>query len=91
MSPNKDFHSLSVDLARIADWIEANKLKMNVSKTQLMMLGSKISRRNAQQMDVQPKDSSIPQSDSIKYLGVIIDCELKCKSHLACIRGKALL
>ena len=48
-------HSLSADLARIADQTQANKLKMNVNKTQLMTLGSKTSSRITQQIEVHQK------------------------------------
>ena len=89
MSPNAVSHSLSADLARIAKWIEVNKLRMNVNRTQLMTLGSRTSRCNAQQIDVQLKGCSIPQSDSIKYLAVTVNRELKWKSPLASIRTKA--
>ena len=51
-SPNEVSHSLSPDLAHIADWIEANKPKMNINKTQLMTLGNKTFRRNVQQINV---------------------------------------
>ena len=88
-SPDEVSHSLSADFAYIANWIEANKLKMNVNKTQLMTLGSNTSRYNAQQIDVQLEGCSIPQSDSIKYLGVTVNRELKWKSHLASTRKKA--
>ena len=91
MSPNAVSHSLSADLACIANWIEANKLRMNVNKTQLMTLGSGTSRCKAQQIDVQLKACSIPQSDSIKYLGVTVDHELKWKSHLASTRKKSFV
>lgn len=47
-----------------------------------MTLGSKTSRRNAQQIEVQLKGSRIPQSDSIRYLGV------RWKHHMAGIRKK---
>lgn len=39
---------------------------------------------------MQLKGSSVPQSDSIKYLGVTVDCELKWKPHLANFHKKAL-
>ena len=33
--------ALNADLQRIATWIEANRLRMNISKTQLMTLGGR--------------------------------------------------
>ena len=88
-SPDEVSHSLSADFAYIANWIEANKLRMNLNKTQLMTLGSKTSRCNAQQIGVQLNCCSISQSDSIKYLGVTINRELKWKSYLASTHKKA--
>ena len=57
-TPNDVSHSLSTDLARIADWIQGNKLKMNKCKqNQLMTLGRKTSSHNPQQIEVQLKSS----------------------------------
>ena len=70
-------YTLNTDLDRIAAWIKANKLKMSISKTQLMTLGRRTSGCTAPQIDIHLKGSSIPQSDSIECLVVTVDQDLR--------------
>ena len=70
-------YTLNTDLDCIAAWIKANKLKMSISKTQLMTLGRRTSGCTAPQIDIHLKGSSIPQSDSIECLVVTVDQDLR--------------
>lgn len=79
----------NTDLDCIAAWIKANKLKMSISKTQLMTLGRRTSGCTAPQIDIHLKGSSIPQSDSIECLVVTVDQDLRwgqrCKRAFAAV------
>ena len=78
--------ALNADLQRIATWIEANRLRMNISKTQLMTLGGRLKKSD---INVSLNGTAIPKSDSVNYLGVTIDQDLNWKSHVTSIRRRA--
>ena len=67
---NEVADSLNEDLSLIATWIDMNRLKMNIGKTQLMTLGGKSFKYEWQQVDVQLQGTTIPERDSVKYLGL---------------------
>ena len=66
----------------INKWLKINKLKLNENKTKLM------------EINMQPNSSfginnvGIEKVNSVKYLGFIIDRDLKLKKHLEYICGK---
>ena len=71
--------ALTNDLERIAAWIEANGLRLNV-ETQLTQENCPLPLRGV----------DIEESTAIKYLGVTIDQDLKWKTHTNNIRNKTL-
>ena len=58
----------------MVDWIDRNGLRMNVSKTNLLVLSPK--RRSPDSVSVTIKGEEIMQQDQVKYLGVIVDKDL---------------
>lgn len=66
--------TLNEDLKKISDWMIANKLSLNVGKTEYMIIGS---RQRLSQVQYQPKISigelEIRRVKSTKSLGLIID------------------
>ena len=73
---------LEKDLGAIATWINTDGLKMNVAKTQLMVLCGKSRQKSAQSVCVQISDRELPKQESVKYLGVRIDENLNWKLHV---------
>ena len=67
---------LNDDLARISNWLTQNYLVMNQEKTQAMVLGKSSYTYN---LLVDAKD--IVLKDSLKILGVSLDCKLTFKDH----------
>jgi len=61
------------DLGRVADWINANGLRMNVAKTQLMVLSRRGMRDEADSLQVKIGDDEPRKQDCVRYLGVDID------------------
>ncbi len=59
---------------------------MNIKKTQLISLTN---RKKTGKINIQLKGESIKESDSIKYLGVTVDRDLKWTSHISGLRKKA--
>ena len=76
---------LNEDLDRIANWVEKNELRINISKTKFMAIGTKDCEGG-----VKLQGSKIPQCPEIKYLGVVIDQKLTWQSHVASLRKKSL-
>ena len=73
------------DLENISDWFKANKLTLNVSKTNCLVFGkdhprlSKALSINGEQMQI---------TESTKFLGVWIDCNLKWNKHLEHMKNR---
>lgn len=65
---------LNEDLSRVYDWLSANKLKLNVDKTKFMHISKTCSEALS---EVVINGEKIGMVRSIKYLGVIIDDQLK--------------
>ena len=86
---NEVADSLNEDLAHIATWIDTNRLKMNIGKTQLMTLGGHSFKSKWQQVDVQLQGTTIPETESVRYLGLTIDQDLSWKTHVSNVRKKA--
>ena len=86
---NEVADSLNEDLSHIATWIDMNRLKINVGKTQLMTLGGQSFKPKWQQVDVQLHGTTIPERDSVRYLGLAIDKDLSWKTHVSNVRKKA--
>ena len=61
------------DLNSISMWIKSNGLKMNVAKTQLMVLNRKRKDNKAKQIQVTIDGTELNKQCSVRYLGV--QCE----------------
>ena len=63
---------MNTDLRRLSQWLKANRLSLNVNKTELMIFHS-----NTQKVDESVKfkldGKRLLPSDSVKYLGILLD------------------
>lgn len=75
------------DLRKIEMWLAANHLKVNVSKSACMLIGSK-RKYGDKTFKVSLCGEQIPNVDNIKYLGVYIDRFLKWDAHISHLIGK---
>ena len=77
-------HSLSlnmnIQLTNIATWMEANKLILNVDKTNFMIFGTRQHKIN--ELCLNYKDKAINHVSSTKFLGIILDDKLSWKNHV---------
>ena len=78
--------ALSADLQSLAAWLKWNKLKTNVQKTQLLLLGRRSGARELERVRISLNGTEIRHQDQVKYLGVMIDRQLTWKQHISCIR-----
>lgn len=67
------------DLERLNKWLNVNKLKLNLPKTKYMIITK--SEENYYNVDIKINNESIERTYSMKYLGVMIDSNLKMKNH----------
>ena len=78
-------------LTNLQDWLHANKLSMNVAKTQSLIIGSGSNIHKIEgQTDAKPSlsigDQAIEVITDTKYLGLQIDSKLKWGKHIDTIK-----
>ena len=83
---NSMITSLNSELAKLTDWLKANKLSINVSKTHYMVFHR--SRRKLDKQDILLDNTIIRQVTFTKFLGIIIDDKLKWIHHISYIKNK---
>ena len=74
-------HSLQKDLNAVQAWMNANKLKLNLGKKFVMLIGTRQSV-HAQRVKLVVGDRLIEQVFTTKYLGVKIDNHLSLEQHI---------
>ena len=74
------------EMVKIVDWVNANKLSLNVKKTNYMLFCGKKAFGNEQGILVDHK--RISKTDNAKFLGVMISDTLSWKSHIEYISKK---
>ena len=75
--------AVTSELNNLTCWLRANKLSLNVAKTELMIIGSR-QRLNTQceEINISIDDSTIKRVDHIKSLGLTIDAQLSWSKHV---------
>ena len=81
-------HSLQKDLNAVQLWMNANKLKSNLTKTFVMLIGT-MRRVCAKRIKLVVDGRSIEQVSTTKYLGVKIDSHLSWEQHIDFTVSKA--
>ena len=78
----KDCFSMCVE--RIMAWMSSNRLRLNVSKTEILWLGSsRRLARTALPSSIVIDNCSVPLADEVKCLGVTIDSALTFSKHVS--------
>ncbi len=81
------FNVLNDELKLISAWMRANKLALNLSKTNFMIMSSPRSRINVNVYKVN-NSYNIEGVNQCKFLGVIIDDKMTWKHHMSYICNK---
>ena len=71
------------ELSKIMEWLNANRLSLNIDKTNLMIFRPKGKKESCPTIHI--NGSSIQGVDDAKFLGVIIDNKLSWNEHIKCI------
>ena len=77
-NPNALLETVNLELKLVEEWICANKLSLNLNKTQCMLISNSISELPG---SVYINKTVINLIDSSKFLGFIIDNKLSWKEH----------
>ena len=80
--------TLNIEIDKVSNWLIANKLTINIKKTNLLIFKSRQKKLMKQNLDIKIKNQSITQRQSIKFLGVFVDQNLNWKEHIHTISGK---
>ena len=73
--------ALTADLSRVSDWLFANKLTLNVSKTKTMLLGTR-QRVRSRNLSIAMNGVVIENVSKFKYLGLMFDPCLDFNEHI---------
>lgn len=78
---------INKELQEVSNWFRSNKLSVNASKTNYMILGTShmTSKTTHNDLNVLLDDTILERVKSTKFLGVIIDECLTWKAHIDCI------
>jgi len=79
---------LNADLAGVANWVEKNGLKLNESKTQMLLLSRRKRAKELEKVVVKLNEKEVEWSEKVKLLGVWIDEGLTWKAHIEAVRRK---
>ena len=84
------FLKANIDLKKISEWFQANKLSLNEDKTRFTLLHNLEDRDNLllQLPVLKINNYEIKRSSSIKFLGVMVDEHLNWKDHINVIENK---
>ena len=77
------FATMRLCIDDIKDWMADNKLKLNDDKTEVMIISSsRMSTALSIPESFDIGNRSVPFSDTVKNLGVTLDCRLSLKTHV---------
>ena len=79
--------AINQDLKNISQWFKANKLTVNPSKSNVLIIPHKLNK-TVPNMNFFLNNTLIQQSSSVKYLGVIIDFKLSFDIHIKSLEHK---
>ena len=74
--------SLELCMNDIKGWMDSNRLKMNATKTEFIMFGSKKQLQKCTTESLKVKNDIVPTSDTIKYLSAWLHQHLSFKTHI---------
>ena len=73
---------LNEDLEKVHRWLLANKLTLNIEKTEYMLIGSRQRLNDIQTPTIRLGDTEVNRVSEIKTLGVVVDDQLLWKNHV---------
>ena len=65
--------ALRIEMDNLVQWLRLNKLTLNVSKTKLMIFGTKPKLRAIRDSPLKIGDETVERVSAFKYLGMLLD------------------
>ena len=81
---------LNHDLSLVFQWVASNGFKVNVSKSQSLLLASRHRRDKLSSLQIFLDGNLIRPNSCVKYLGVLVDSDLAWTNHIQSVRKKCL-
>ena len=72
---------VNYDLKNLSNWLKANKISLNVGKTELVLFTSSKKQLDCD-LKIKRNGKRFYETDSVKYLGIQIDKRLTWKQHI---------
>ena len=85
---DKSLKKINRDLKLTVDWIRANKLSLNASKTEIIFKPR--NKKITKQLNFCVSGQRIKQSSHVRYLGVILQDDLRWDPHLTNLEKKVI-
>ena len=76
---------IETELEKVLDWLVANKLIINLTKTHTMLFSNK---RGERKLSIKARNNELEQKSECKFLGLIVDEEINWKAHIHFISNK---
>ena len=81
------FEIMSQELNSLSDWFRANKLSLNISKTNYILL-SNTDKQRLNLPEIKLANQVISKAESVKFLGIYIDEKLKWDTHINIVKKR---
>ena len=81
------YNTMNTELELLTDWFYANKLSLNISKTNYMIIGN-YNKTNSITNNLTISNTQISQQPVVKFLGLFIDESLTWFNHIQHIKAK---
>ncbi len=78
-----------VELSIVNEWLKANRLTLNATKTKYVIFGSKLQLKGKPDLHLMVGNAPIERVSCTKYLGVLLDEHLTFDDHVNYIHKKA--
>ena len=83
----EDEHILQNDLNRIGDWVNRNKMSLNINKCKIVSFGGKMERSGT---NYEMQGIKLEKVEKYKYLGVVLKHDLEWKEQVARLTKKGI-
>lgn len=84
---NNLLNAMNTELEKISDWINCNKLSLNIGKTHYIIFKTK-GKQYHENVELKIKGVQLKKVHNTKFLGINIDSKLSWHAHIGDIRGK---
>ena len=78
-------HKVQIELKKVNSWLSRNKLSLNFSKTNYMIINQQPLKTCQCNFKIALNGITINRAYTVKYLGLFIDDNLKWKSQINCL------